>query len=166
MKAWSLVTRITHWLIAVPVLLDFFVEGGDLAHEILGYVAFAATIFRIGWGVVTTDAAQFRFFPLGARALWGHGASLLSGKLVHYPGHNPMASWVYVAIWSLVLGLGVTGYMMGLDAFWGDEWLEELHGGMSNALMALVGLHFVGIGLDSWKYKRRTWWAMFSGDKS
>lgn len=27
----------------------------------------------------------------------------------------------------LVLALGLTGYMMGADAYWGEEWLQSLH---------------------------------------
>ena len=165
MRPWSLITRITHWLIAVPVLLDFFIEGGELSHKVLGYLAFGVTVFRLGWGVVAKDEARFSSFPLGVRALRKHVKSIFSGDLINYPGHNPLASWAYLMIWALVLSLGFTGHLMGLDAFWGNEKLEELHEGMSNTLVALVALHFLGIGLDSWKFKRRTWKGMFTGEK-
>lgn len=166
MKPWSLVTRITHWMIAVPVMLDFFIEGGDLSHKVLGYLAFASTLFRLVWGFLTKDEARFSSFPLSAREVWQYGKSIFSQKLIHHSGHNPLASWVYIVIWILVLGLGVTGHLMGLDAFWGDERLEEIHEGMSNALVALVGLHLFGIAIDSWKFKRKTWKGMFTGEKS
>ena len=29
----------------------------------------------------------------------------------------------------------------GLDAFWGEEWLQELHEGLASSLIALAGLH-------------------------
>jgi cytochrome b len=45
-----------------------------------------------------------------------------------------------------VLSLGLTGWMQGLDAFWGDEWLEELHEGLAATLQGLVLLH-VGAAL-------------------
>ena len=46
-----------------------------------------------------------------------------------------------LALMGLVLLLGLTGWMQGLDAFFGDEWLEELHKGVANTLLACAGLH-------------------------
>lgn len=166
MKPWSLITRLTHWLIAIPVLLDFFIDGGEIEHKVFGYLAFSATLFRLGWGMVAKDLARFSYFPLSTREFWQHGRSLFSRKAINYPGHNPLASWIYLAIWTLVMGLGITGFMMGLDAFWGDEWLENLHEVMSNTLLTLVLLHFLGIAFDSWKFQRQSWKGMFTGDKA
>jgi len=59
--------------------------------------------------------------------------------------------------------LGVTGFMMGLDAYWGEEWLEDLHENLSTALMVLVVLHLLGIAFDSWKFRRKTWLGMITG---
>jgi cytochrome b len=40
-----------------------------------------------------------------------------------------------------VLALGITGWMQGLDAFWGEEWLQELHEVLGDALLISAGLH-------------------------
>ena len=40
-----------------------------------------------------------------------------------------------------ILALGLTGWMQGLDAFWGEEWLQDLHEGLGEWLMPMVGLH-------------------------
>ena len=164
-EAWNAITRITHWLITVPVTIDFFVDGGDLSHKILGYLAFAVTVLRLGWGFVTKDQANFSAFPLKYKDAWNYIKYLPKKKTFKYPGHNPLAAWVYLFMWGLVIGLGVSGYMMGLDAFWGESWLEELHETMSNALMFLVILHFIGMGIDSWKFQRKTWLGMITGKK-
>jgi len=42
---------------------------------------------------------------------------------------------------ALVLSLGVTGYMQGSDAFWGEEWVQELHEALASTLIAFAGLH-------------------------
>jgi cytochrome b len=42
---------------------------------------------------------------------------------------------------SLLLGLGLTGWMQGTDTYFGEEWLQELHGFLANTLIALAGLH-------------------------
>lgn len=147
---WSFPTRLIHWLIALPVLANFFLEGGETPHEVLGYVALAFVVVRVAWGFIAKDQAHFSAFPL---------AQVLRARR-DYPGHNPQASWVYLFIWALVVALGVTGYMMELDAYWGEEWLEDLHETFSNSLLALVVLHLLGIAFDGWKYKRRTWLGM------
>ncbi len=150
---WNFKTRLIHWLIAIPVLANFFLEGGDIIHKVLGYLALLMVIVRVIWGFVAMDQARFSAFPL---------SSVFSSNR-QYPGHNPQASWVYLLIWFLVVLLGVTGFMMGLDAYWGEEWLEDLHGGLSNGLIGLVCLHLVGIGFDSWRYRRKTWLGMITG---
>jgi cytochrome b len=152
---WSFKTRLIHWLIAVPVLVNFILEGGEFIHEALGYLALGMVIVRIVWGFVTLDQARFSKFPL----------SKVFSARTDYDGHNPQASWVYLLIWLLVAFLGVTGFMMGLDAFWGEAWLENLHETISNVLLFLVGLHLIGIGFDSWRFQRRTWLGMITGKR-
>ena len=163
--AWNLVTRLTHWLIAIPVLLDFFIEGGEKSHKILGYTALGMVLFRFVWGFFTEDEANFSSFPLSLKKVFEHGKSAFSKNNIHYSGHNPLASWIYIFIWILVVALGITGFMMGLDRFWGVEWLEELHEASSSVLMLLVAFHFIGLILDSRKFKRKTWLGMFNGKK-
>ncbi len=162
---WNVVTRFTHWLIAIPVLLDLFIEGGDMSHKILGYLALATTCFRFVWGFISRDEANFASFPLHLKKTFEYAINVFKKNTIHYPGHNPLASWVYIFMWILVLCLGITGFMMGLDRYWGEEWLEKLHEVLSQGLILLVCLHFIGLALDSWKFKRKTWLGMFTGRK-
>jgi len=164
--AWNLVTRLSHWLIAIPVLLDFFIEGGEMSHKVLGYISLGTTFFRFIWGFFTKDEANFSSFTLHVKKTSEYAMSAFTKNKIHYPGHNPLASWVYIFMWILVLSLGITGFMMGLDRYWGEKWLEELHEAFSKGLILLVALHFIGLILDSWKFKRKTWLGMFTGKKS
>ena len=41
----------------------------------------------------------------------------------------------------LVLALGVTGWLQGTDAYFGEEWLQELHEWLANGLLLLAGVH-------------------------
>ena len=149
---------------AVPVLLDFFIDGGGL-HSKLGYTALAFTLVRIIWGFLTNDRARFTSFPLGFKSLLTYSKNLFAGHPKNYPGHNPIASWVYIIIWILVIALGFTGFLMGQNAYWGEAWLEDLHKLFSNSLLLLVLVHLAGIMIDSWKFKRRTWMGMINGQK-
>ncbi|MGE3975110.1 MAG: cytochrome b/b6 domain-containing protein [Bdellovibrionales bacterium] len=134
---WDLPTRFIHWALATCVVLNLFIleEGEDL-HAWTGYAAVVIVVLRFAWGF-----------------------------LGQVPIRNRIASLVYIGIWSLILGLGITGWMMGLDAYWGEDWIEELHANFSIGLQILIGLHFLGIIIDSVRYRRRTWLAMIRGYK-
>ena len=61
--------------------------------------------------------------------------------------------------------MALTGFMLGLDRFFGDSTLEEIHEVISNILLGLVCLHLLGIVFDAFQNKRKTWMVMFTGDK-
>jgi cytochrome b len=163
---WDLPTRLLHWMIALPVLLNFILDGEDTPHKVLGYISLAGLMLRTIWGFKTTGHARFNNFPLHLREVKNYAVSLLRSDAKLYEGHNPLASWAYVFIWILVALLGISGFMMGLDAFWGEEWLEETHSSLASAMQVLVLIHLTGIGFDSFKFKRKTWLGMVNGKKS
>ena len=45
------------------------------------------------------------------------------------------------ALLSLVLGLGITGFLQTTEAFWGEEWLQDLHETLADLLIASATLH-------------------------
>jgi cytochrome b len=163
---WDLPTRLLHWIIALPVLLNFILDGEDTPHKILGYISLVGLILRTIWGFKTTGHTRFSNFPFKLSEVKSYAASLICSDAKLYPGHNPLASWAYVFIWVLVALLGISGFMMGLDAFWGEDWLEETHGRLATAMQILVLIHLTGIGFDSFKFKRKTWLGMVTGKKS
>ena len=159
---WPVSIRILHWAIALIIVLDaFFVE--DEYHEWMGYAAAAFVLVRLCFGLWGKGAVHFRSFPLGPGSFKAFIKGYLNCKPVSFEGHNPPASLVYLMMWSLLIGLAITGYMMGLDAFWGDETLESIHETFSNILIGLSVIHLCGILLDAWMYKRKTWMGMING---
>lgn len=160
---WDLPTRLVHWGLAACVVLNLFVwEEGETPHQWTGYVAVAFVAFRSFWGWKGGAASRFTAFPLHPRKVF---AFLKSGMRDedYEDRHNPLASWVYVSIWLLILALGVTGWMMGLDAYWGEEWLEDLHSVLSTILQVLVLIHLLGVFGDSFRHRRATWLGMIRG---
>lgn len=138
-KTWDFPIRITHWALALCVVLNFFfIEEGSDTHDWLGYLAVVLIFFRLIWGYFGGPAAKFK-------------------------PHNPLAALVYILVWLDVIALAVTGWMMDLDRFWGDEWLDNLHANLSTGLQVLIVLHLCGMALDSLRYKRATWMAMIDG---
>ena len=163
---WDVPTRIIHWVLAALIVANLFVVEGDdsIAHQWIGYAAAFMVMVRGVWGVIGGEPSRFRSFPLAPSELmaFARGFFTLSPKK-DYPGHNPIASWTYIGIWAIVIALGVSGWMMTLDAFWGNEILEETHEVFTKVLQLLILGHFVGMTLDAVKYKRKTWFAMIRG---
>lgn len=139
---WDRFVRIFHWSLVACVMVNFFaVDDGETLHQWLGYTASALVCARIVWGFVGPRHARFSdFFPTPAK-IRGHLSGLLSGAKDHHDGHNPVGAVVMLAMLAIVLALGTTGFLQTTDAFWGEEWLQELHEGLASALIGLAGLH-------------------------
>lgn len=139
---WDRFVRFFHWSLVACVLLNQFVlEEGEAPHRWAGYAAVALVLARLVWGFVGSRHARFAdFFPTPAR-LRAHLMALRAGRPVAYEGHSPLGALMMLALMALVLALGLTGWLQGTDAFWGEEWLEELHEGLASLLMGLAGLH-------------------------
>lgn len=162
---WPLWLRAIHWIVAMIIVLNAFFLDGDLPHQILGYVAAAAVLVRILMGFIGEGFHRLSHFPLKFSDLQLFFRTHFK-RTHHYEGHNPVASYVYLLMWLLVVLLAVSGWMLGLDAFWGDERLEEIHEWFSNALVFLTIMHLMGVLADAILYKRKTWMAMISGKVS
>lgn len=139
---WDLFVRIFHWgLVTCVVLNQFVLEDGKAAHEWAGYTASALVLARIVWGFVGSRHARFSdFFPTPGR-LARHFQALRRGEHPSYLGHNPLGALMMLALMALVLALGVTGWMQTTDAYFGEEWLMELHEFLAHALLVAAGLH-------------------------
>ncbi|WP_174874838.1 cytochrome b/b6 domain-containing protein [Vogesella oryzae] len=141
-KVWDPFVRMFHWTLVSCVMLNLFIlEEGKLAHRWSGYIATGLVLARIVWGFIGSKHARFAsFFPTPSR-LGAHLSAVKTGEHPQVIGHNPLGALMMFALMGLVLSLGVTGYMMGMDAYYEEDWLIDIHGTIANTLMALVGLH-------------------------
>lgn len=141
-RVWDPLVRVFHWSLVACVLLNLFVvDDGEDLHQWLGYAASALVLVRVVWGFVGPRHARFAdFFPTPPR-LANHVRALLGGEPEHHWGHNPLGAVMVLGLLTMVLALGLTGWMQTLDAFWGEEWLQDLHEGLGEWLLPMVGLH-------------------------
>ena len=154
---WDRFVRAFHWALVICILLNFFVlEEGETPHRWLGYLATALVCARIVWGFVGSRYARFSdFFPTPAKIV-RHVQNVRSGTHDDYPGHNPVAALMIFALMGLVLALGITGYMQGTDAYWGEDWVQELHEALASTLIALAGLHAAAALMHHYFWKDNT----------
>ncbi|CDN57971.1 Cytochrome B561 (plasmid) [Neorhizobium galegae bv. officinalis bv. officinalis str. HAMBI 1141] len=165
-KVWDPIVRIFHWTIVAACALNFFIlEEGKYWHRVTGYVVAGAIIIRLFWGFVGTKHARFDdFFPT-PRRLKEQIGGIIESQEKRYLGHNPLASIMIFLLIALLAATAVTGWMTTLDAFWGEKWLERLHGTIANSIMILVFIHAGAAIVESWRYRENLVWSMITGRK-
>lgn len=162
---WDPLVRVLHWTLAASVLGAFLLEDARSVHRMLGYVALAVVGVRLAWGFVGSRHARFADFVPAPGRFFGFMGRMMRGREERYIGHNPAGGAMIVVLLSMVTLVGVTGWMMGLDAFWGADWLETLHETAANVLIALVALHVGGVLWTSVKHGENLVVAMVTGCK-
>ena len=65
----------------------------------------------------------------------------------------------------LLATVGTSGWMMGLDQFWGVNSVETLHETAANVLIGAVALHVIGAIVESVRYRENLPLAMVTGYK-
>jgi cytochrome b len=162
---WDPLVRLLHWTLAVSFLGAYALNDSRDLHETLGWVAFFAVLVRLGWGFLGTRHARFvDFVPTPSRFV-GYARDTARGREPRFVGHNPAGGAMVVALLSVVALLGVTGWMMGLDAFWGVGWIEDLHEAVANLGLGLVALHLLGVAWESLRHRENLVKAMVTGRK-
>jgi cytochrome b len=70
-----------------------------------------------------------------------------------------------LALLGALIGVSVTGWMMGLDRFFGNETLEEIHEIFAMAILGLAGVHVAAAVFESLRHRENLIKAMFTGRK-
>jgi len=164
-KVWDPLVRLFHWSLAACIFGAFLVEEGDTAHQWLGYTALGLIAFRVLWGLVGTRHARFSDWVRGPRAVGTYLRERLSGRSQRRLGHNPAAAVMILLLMAGVAAVGMTGWMQTWDAYWGAEWLEELHEALAYGLLTLIGVHVLAAIVESLHYRENLIAAMVHGRK-
>jgi cytochrome b len=163
-KVWDVWVRLTHWMVAGIVLWNLF-GPTDATHRLLGYVAAGLVAARIVWGFAGSHHARFAAWWPTASHLSDYLRSLAKGKPAHHVSHNPLGGLMALLLWLLILALAVSGWIMRLDAFWGEDWPQEIHAWLSVALELCVCVHFAAAVLMSFWTRENLIGAMVTGYK-
>ncbi|GHA21634.1 cytochrome b561 [Devosia pacifica] len=165
-RVWDPLVRLFHWTVVTGCILNLWVlEHGHYWHRVVGYVVAGAVVVRIIWGFIGTRHARFADFVPSSNRVVRHIRQVLSGRDQRRLGHSPLGAVVMLTLMLLLLGLGLTGWMMGLDAFWGDKWLEQVHEVLSNALIAVALAHATAALVESYRHRENLVWSMITGRK-
>ena len=163
---WDLPVRVFHWLLAASFLGAFVTAESErwrLLHVTLGYTVGGLVVFRLLWGLIGTRHARFADFVRGPRAVVRYLRSLLSGRAEHHVGHNPAGALAIVGLLAASVLIVASGWAIFNDV--GGEWLEDLHEGAANAMLALVAVHVLGVIVSSRLHHENLVRSMVTGRK-
>ncbi len=165
---WDKVVRTVHWFLALCILLNLYIlEDGEDPHIWVGYTAVALVVIRFIWGILGRNPyALFKnFIPTFSSVKDELAYWIQDKKIPYHKGHSPLASTIMFLMWFLVIALAVSGYMMGTDTYFGEEWVEELHEAFSNILIACIVMHLLGVAYNSYIHRYNAAKSMLTGKK-
>lgn len=165
-RVWDPLVRVFHWSLVISFFGAYLLgDDGGALHQTLGYVALGLVAFRIIWGLVGTRNARFGSFVPSVQRLRDYMKDVVTHKDRRFLGHNPAGAVMILLLLIAVIATGATGWMMTTNAFWGVEWVEEVHEAMANSTLALVGLHVAGVVFTSLRHRENLVRSMITGDK-
>ena len=165
-KVWDLLVRIGHWTLVISIAAAWLTRhGAGKWHEWLGYAVLGVVALRVVWGLVGSPYARFTQFVRSPANALHYTKQILGGHEPRHLGHNPLGGWMIVALIITITGVCISGWLYTTDQYWGVTWVEELHEGLTNFLLALVALHIGGVVFSSWRHGENLVAAMIHGRK-
>jgi cytochrome b len=164
---WDAPVRVFHWLLAAELCGAFVTAESErwrLLHVTLGYTVGGLVLFRLLWGLVGTRHARFAAFVRGPRAVAGATCAACCRRNPSTTvGHNPAGALAIVGLLGGALLLVGSGWATYNDL--GPGFLEDLHEGLGNGLLALVVVHVLGVIVSSRLHRENLVRAMVTGHK-
>ena len=164
-KVWDPSVRLFHWSLVLSVASAWVLDDPRWLHRRIGYVVIGLIAFRLLWGVIGTRHARWADFIPGPRRLIRYLSKMARGREARTLGHNPAGAAMIVALLALLTGICTTGVMMGMDRYFGQEWVEHWHKGLVNGLLVLIALHLGGVALASLRHRENLVASMIHGHK-
>jgi len=139
--------RIIHWGLVITFGLCWWSGGRfDALHEWSGYSMIALVAWRIILGFMSKHP-QARWSTM-IKTLFNlavYFQAFINGKSKRSIGHSPTGAVSVLILLGLISATAISGWMLTLEEFVGEEWLEERHYFLFNFLLAWVVLHIIVI---------------------
>jgi cytochrome b len=128
-RAWDLPTRVFHWTLASLIVcawvsFEFSERLGDNTlrwHRYNGYAILILLVWRVLWGFVGSSTSRWSSFVRWPWTAAGYALDLVRGRERHFLGHNPLGSYMILALLAAVGLQGILGLMTveHNDTAWG-----------------------------------------------
>ena len=165
-RVWDIAVRLFHWSLVLTFTLAFLsADFSEKLHELSGYIIIGLIGFRLIWGFVGPRHARFGDFVKSPKTTLAYLRDIKAGRAKRYIGHNPAGGAMVVALLLAIATITATGFAMTTNAFWGVEWIEEVHEFAANSTVVLIALHVGGVILASREHDENLVKAMITGEK-
>lgn len=166
-KVWDPFVRLFHWSLVVGFAANALVVDEDSAlHEWIGYAVLALVGLRLVWGVIGPTTARFASFAPGRAAVMEQITEIATHRRHAHLGHSPLGALMIFNLLVVMIAIGVTGYMMTTNTFWGVEWVEETHEILVTWAEISVVVHVAAVIWESRRTGVNLARAMITGRKS
>jgi len=166
LTVWDPFVRLFHWSLVLTFGANALVIDDDSKlHQWVGYVVVALIVLRLLWGWIGTEYARFSSFPPSLSGALGQIRETLSGIKHIHVGHTPLGALMIYNLMAVMLVIGLSGWLMTTDAYWGVEWPEHLHEAAVLWAEVSVVLHIAAVVFESWRTSVNLPRAMVTGCK-
>jgi cytochrome b len=162
-RAWDGPTRLFHWTLVLLIasawvsfeFSEKFADFNLVWHRWNGLAILVLVVWRLLWGFVGSSTSRFSAFVKWPWTAAGYGLDLLRGRDRHFLGHNPLGTYMILALLGLValqatFGLftlehndTVAGPLKRIASEDTVKRLSFFHRRGFNVILAFVGLHVV-----------------------
>jgi cytochrome b len=185
-RAWDLPTRLFHWLLALLTVgawgswrySEALADPTLKVHRWIGHAVLVLIVFRLLWGVVGSSTSRFSAWLWWPWTAVGYAIELLRGRTPLYLSHNPLGSYMILALLGAVSAQAVMGLFTveHNDATAGPlyrllteerrEWIAGWHRwAFYWVILALVAIHILANLWYGLAKKEPLITAMITGDK-
>ncbi len=168
---WAWPTRAFHWLLAFGFIIAFITGETDHlrnVHAAFGLMAGGAVLFRLFYGFSGPMYSRFSDFPMGLNQMKLFFGNLFKSPQT-YPGHNPPASIIMLAIMIVGVVTAASGYVTYNQPVWISvdfHAVGEFHEVIAKVFMILVLVHLAGVIIDYLQHgKQGALFSIFNGLK-
>lgn len=149
-KVWDPFVRIFHWSVVAGFTANaLFTDPEGNLHENIGLAILGLVALRIVWGVFGTRHARFSDFLPSVSASIGQLREMATGRRRIHLGHSPLGALMIYNLLGSLLVICISGYMMTTIAFFGVDWVEELHEIAVTWAEISVVVHVAAVFLES-----------------
>ena len=165
-RVWDPLVRIFHWSLVGLFAFSYFTgDEWKSAHITSGYAIAGLIAVRLVWGLIGSEHARFSNFVYSPLTVSRFLLDSLRMRAKRYLGHNPAGGVMVLALLGMVSLIAISGYMMTTDAYWGEEWVEDVHKTAVYVTLGLIVLHVAGVIFASVEHKENLVRAMITGRK-
>ena len=166
---WDLPTREFHGVFAAGFAIAAYIalvigDDGPLFpyHAIIGLVLTLMLVLRLVWGIFGSRYARFGSFAFSPKTVARYLIETVTGAGKRYIGRNPGSAYATFAMFLIMLGIAITGVMLGR----GNEGVEDLHETLVYSMIVVAGIHVLGLTWHTIRHRENIAASMVHGRQS